>query len=85
MRAGSGKHSVKKTLRQIGGERISCAGTLLGSWQGILNYLLMMQLCTYEIAPHSRFIFGIDQGIHNFLLHTGRLDSVTFDENAKRV
>jgi hypothetical protein len=45
----------------------------------------MMQLCTYEIAPHSRFIFGIDQGIHNYLLRTGRLDGVAFDENAKRV
>jgi hypothetical protein len=75
----------KTILKQIGGERISCCGTLLGSWQGILNYLLMMQLCTYEIAPHSRFIFGIDQGIHNYLLCTGRLDRVAFDENAKHV
>jgi hypothetical protein len=75
----------KKMLRQIGNQRISCAGTVLGSWWGILNYLLLMQLYAYECPPNARLKIGIDQGIHNFLLHTGRLDSVAFEENAKRV
>jgi hypothetical protein len=75
----------EQRLRQIGRQRISCAGTLLGTWTGILNYLLMIQLCAYECAPQIRFVFGIDQAIHNLLLCTGRLDQVALVENAKHV
>lgn len=70
---------------EMRGRRISCAGTVLGTGEGILRYLLLMQLATFECAVEARLLEGIDQGIHNVLLHRDRLPGVVTVENAEHV
>jgi hypothetical protein len=81
LRAGFGDHAVF----ELRGHRISCSGTVLGTWNGILRYLLLMQLTTFECAAPARLMRGIDQGIHNVIIHRNRLQPVTVAENGEHV
>jgi hypothetical protein len=74
-----------QVLNEVSGRRISCAGTVLGTWNGILRYLLLMQLTTFQCAVPARLLEGIDQGIHNVILHRNKLPAVTVVENAEHV
>ena len=65
--------------------RLSCAGTVLGTWDGIIRYLLMMQLTMFDIPKKARAIEGIDQGVHNFLIYRDQLGPVTMSENGPHV
>jgi hypothetical protein len=72
-------------LEEVRGRRMSCAGTVLGSWIGILRYLLIMQLGAFECAPPARLLEGIDQAIHNVMLYRGRLAGAVVVNNAEHV
>jgi hypothetical protein len=53
-------------LEQLGGRPISCSGVTIGSVRGVLEYLEVM---IDQLARLPRHIPGIDQGVHNFVVH----------------
>lgn len=55
---------------------VSCSGTLLGSYEGVLEYLRAMEeeMSTPRATTATcQAAGGRDQGFHNVLLHSGRL------------
>lgn len=56
---------------ELADKPISCVGTLLGRFDGVLEYLRQMQILSYALRPEVRQMHGIDQGIHNLILHRG--------------
>ena len=63
------------TLAQLAGRPISCSGTTLGTRRAIVEYLdqLLAQAHPRHLRDLPKEIRGLDQGMHNALLHTGRL------------
>ncbi len=55
---------------------VSCAGTTLGTTDGILNYLAAM---TEEMSVSRALGTNIDQGIHNYIVHMRPLRGAFFD------
>jgi hypothetical protein len=63
---------------QIGGNRISCAGTILGPAKRMQEYLRLMIDEIYRLKdPYA----CADQAAHNYLLYTGRLDGCRLEDN----
>ena len=56
------------TLNRIANEPISCSGVTIGSYPAMLEYLRLMMRA---LADLRRQYGGIDQGVHNVLLHGG--------------
>lgn len=55
---------------------VSCSGTLLASYAGMLEYLRAMEeemLAPLAVSPRCQAAGGRDQGFHNVLIHSGRL------------
>ena len=67
-----------KCLSRIADRTVSCSGTTLGTDTGIRRYLRLM--CD-SIARFRRPLGAHDQGIHNYLLWTGRLDPAVIHRN----
>jgi hypothetical protein len=58
----------------LAARRILCSGTTIGTGAGVLAYLDAMVAASDALQAAGRAaITGQDQGIHNFLVHTGRL------------
>ncbi len=74
LRDGFGPH----VLDAIGDRQISCAGTTVGSRSAMMEYLERMIDNTIELKCHT---WGIDQGVHNYILHSGLVKNVKFYEN----
>jgi GT2 family glycosyltransferase len=72
-------------LARLANQRISCAGTTLGSWSGILEYLIGMQLAALEYSLSGDLVQGVDQGMHNVLVHGNLLRDCRTVENGERV
>jgi hypothetical protein len=62
---------------------ISCAGTTLGTFSAIREYLTRMSAELIRLTPRLVGQDGLDQGVHNFLLNTGRLPPAQLAENGK--
>jgi hypothetical protein len=66
-----------QVLDQIGHNAILCSGTTIGTPGGMSVYLAKMcqSIAEADESYHERFgpLGGIDQGIHNYLFHTGKL------------
>lgn len=64
-------------LEVLGSEPISCSGVTLGTYQGIRE---LMDLMCAEFDNHTKKGIGLtggeDQGVHNYLIHTGKLPQV---------
>ena len=60
-------------LNKIGDYPIICAGTTIGSYKNIMNYLKSMVVTMTERIEKNPSIVteGIDQGVHNFIVRTG--------------
>ena len=58
-------------LQAVGGNIISCSGTTLATWDDAVTYAQMVGDLV-EARPDCEQN-GIDQGIHNYILHSGRL------------
>lgn len=71
----------EEALRLLAGETVSCAGTVFGDVPAIMDYLQLMIASAMQV-PSMRDADG-DQGIHNYLLRTGRLGSVKIHSNRK--
>lgn len=54
-------------LEELSRRPISCAGTVIGSPDGLLEYLAHMLRHIVAVVPEHRFS-GVDQAIHNFIL-----------------
>lgn len=67
-----------KTLMQFHDKPVSCSGTTMGTAKGMRRYLAAMGR---EIAAQTRPLGSHDQGIHNYLLWSRRLDPVTVHAN----
>jgi hypothetical protein len=74
-----------RALDEVRGRRMSCAGTVLGTWTGIMRYLLVMQSGAFECAVPARLLEGIDQAIHNVMLYRDRLAGAVVVENGEHV
>lgn len=72
-------------LRRLCDRRISCSGSVFGTWNRVLEYLLMMQLVSFECAIEARKTIGIDQAIHNVLVHCQQIEPLTVVENGIHV
>ncbi len=65
-------------LERLRDKPVSCSGTVVGDGAAIRAYL---QAMTAEIAGRRRPLGSHDQGIHNYLLHRGRLSPATVIAN----
>lgn len=74
-------HLGPVALRAISGNPISCSGTTVGDNDSILRYLEELTALLLPFTP-GKFMAGYDQGVHNHLLHSGRLEPVTRHDNA---
>jgi hypothetical protein len=71
------------TLAAIGHHRVSCAGVVHGTLDGITTYL---DASTAELSRHTTTVAGengFDQGVHNFLLRSRGLEGVHVWENGE--
>ena len=73
-----------RTLIEMRDSVISCCGTVLGSAKGSVEYLLRIESLLVAM-PHRAKKRALDQGPHNYLLHTHQIPDVSVVENGKRV
>ncbi|CAF1223283.1 unnamed protein product [Rotaria sordida] len=57
-------------LERIGNRSIICAGTILGSWRPMLDYLSIVEQIT-----RSKYRQCNDQGIHNYIVHNNVINN----------
>lgn len=74
-----------ETLARLADQPISCVGTILGTFAGTLEYLIHMQLLSFEVPYNTRHMHGIDQGIHNIIIHSGRMPTLVTSDNTELV
>ena len=72
-------------LDSIAAKVISCSGITIGGYAGIMRYLATLLQMAGEADPASLRIDGIDQGLHNVLVHEGRVANALLVENAAHV
>jgi len=73
----------KQALASLADRPISCCGTVSGRTCGILNYLAEMQIILLTLLPMQ--MADGDQGVHNYILHSGLLPQARVLENFERV
>lgn len=74
-----------QVLEELADKPISCSGTVIATMTALRSYLLkMLHLSTY-LSDHMINARGVDQGVHNVLLHRGELDGVRLAENGDGV
>lgn len=66
------------TLKEIGSYNISCSGVTIGSYSSIIPYLDKMVYFINKLGPKAN-ITGIDQGIHNYIVHKKLVDYKFFE------
>ncbi|MBG0790455.1 MAG: hypothetical protein H0S80_08180 [Desulfovibrionaceae bacterium] len=74
------EHLGADALAAIGGCPISCSGTTVADHAAMLDYLDKM---TELLDPPTtgECMAGYDQGIHNYLIHTGRVAAALHDND----
>lgn len=68
----------EEELSRLGTRVVSCSGVSLGAREAMLGYL--GQMAAHILRLRSQMT-GIDQGIHNYLVHTGRIPNLTLWRN----
>jgi hypothetical protein len=74
----AGAYGVEE-LERIGDRPISCSGVTIGAADAVLEYLEAM---VDDLARLPWQWKGMDQGVHNHLLHTGRIARAALVPNA---
>jgi len=69
----------EEMVRLLGEKYLICSGTILGDYQSICDYLDVFLLSLPDARSVMRM--GLDQGIHNYLIYTGKLKDVTLYPN----
>lgn len=70
------------TLAQMSGHPISCSGTTIGEHGAVLDYLDALISEMHRVIGRVRDP-GFDQGVHNWLIRSGRFPSAALEENGK--
>lgn len=65
-------------ISEIGNKDVLCAGTTLGSRSAIMSYLRLM---IKHISQARSQAFGIDQAVHNYILHKGLINNIELCRN----
>ncbi len=71
-----------ETLQKWKDETVSCAGTVFGDVQAILDYLEQMFSQTMRVKTLKES--DGDQGIHNYLIYAGAFPEVTIHDNRRK-
>lgn len=66
------------TLKEIGSYNISCSGVTVGSYSSIIPYLDKMAYFINKLGSNANTT-GIDQGIHNYIVHKKLIDYKFFE------
>ncbi len=66
-------------VRRLGDKSLICSGTILGDYESVCEYLDEF----LRSLPKARSVMrmGLDQGIHNYLIYTGKLRNVRLYPN----
>jgi len=73
-------------LERVKNYDISCSGTTIGSHRAIVEYIdLLLQPAKPNLMARLMNYRGHDQGIHNYLLHTGALPKARLIPNGQHV
>jgi hypothetical protein len=75
----------KQAVRDFSSNTVSCAGTVSGRAIGTFEYLGQKQLLALGLSKTARSTWGVDQGIHNYILHSGLTRSAVSKPNFARV
>jgi hypothetical protein len=67
-------------LRQLERYPVSCSGTVAGSRAGVLRYLHLMDR---SLISRRRVLGPHDQGVHNYLLRTGKFPGSSIKSNGQ--
>ncbi len=73
-------HLGEDALNAVRDKPISCSGTTVGDQDAILRYLEILTARLLPFAGGERMT-GYDQGVHNVLLHTGKLPGLNLHDN----
>lgn len=71
-------------LRELANQPVSCAGTIMGTPDGLLEYLALMVRDLVAVPPQHRFS-GVDQAVHNYILGKGLLNGAVAVPNGASV
>jgi hypothetical protein len=74
-------HLGGAALELLAPHPVACSGTTLGDAGAVAAYLELMVRHLLPFTPGERMA-GYDQGVHNWLLRTGRLSRVRLHDNA---
>ncbi|MGH7046879.1 MAG: hypothetical protein ACREE2_10905 [Stellaceae bacterium] len=74
-----------EAVEALSSNLVSCSGTISGRTRGIFDYLAQMQLLALGLSEAAGSTWGIDQGVHNYILYTGLARSATAKPNFARV
>ncbi len=72
-----------EVANELGGEVIACAGTTIGTLDGVLRYLDLMRI-EADAHPYGVGTFG-DQASHNYILYKVKRDYIALDRNDRVV
>ena len=75
----------QKTLSELADKPISCAGTTIGTFDGVSEYLAQMCSLILKLPAETRCVPGIDQPLHNFIVHKNLVPGAEIVENQKHV
>lgn len=75
-------HLGRAAWEAIADRPISCSGTTVAGHAAMLDYLERLTALLAPYEPGRPMMAGYDQGVHNHLLHTGRLVGAVATDNA---
>jgi hypothetical protein len=75
----------KQAVRDLSSKTVSCAGAVIGRTIGIFKYLAQKQLFALRLPETARSKWGVDQGLHNYILHMGLAGTAISRPNFARV
>ena len=81
IKSGFGSHKVVSLHDKV----ISCSGVTMGSYYGIMKYLMKMIEIASRVDTESLRVAGIDQAFHNVLIHDQLIEGFRFMANQKHV
>ncbi len=66
-------------------KRVSCSGTTMGSYQGIIKYLMAMVEIIGIANPASLKVIGVDQAFHHVIIYDKIIKNYCLMDNQKHI
>ncbi|KAB2641843.1 MAG: hypothetical protein DVB25_00355 [Verrucomicrobia bacterium] len=70
----------EQALKEYGQREPSCAGTILGDYESMLNYLQTTVRITMSVE-RMKMVSSVDQGVHNYITHKELIPNTNFVDN----